>query len=47
VALAWELAKAPIVIPIPGAKRAASTTDSAAADDLVLSEDQLARLDQN
>lgn len=44
VALAWELAQSPVVIPIPGAKRAASITDSAAAADLVLAEDQLGRL---
>lgn len=45
VALAWELAQAPIVIPIPGAKRPQSVTDSAAAADLELTEDELARLD--
>ncbi|MGB3829712.1 MAG: aldo/keto reductase [Ornithinimicrobium sp.] len=45
VALAWELAAAPVVIPIPGAKRAQSVTDSAAAADLELTEDELARLD--
>ncbi len=46
VALAWELALSPVVIPIPGAKRPQSITDSAAAADLVLSDDQLARLDK-
>ena len=45
VALAWELAQSDVVIPIPGAKRPASITDSAAAADLELSADQLARLD--
>jgi aryl-alcohol dehydrogenase-like predicted oxidoreductase len=45
VALAWELAQSPVVIPIPGAKRPGSITDSAAAADLDLSADQLARLD--
>lgn len=45
VALAWELAQSPTVIPIPGAKRPASIADSAAAADLELSADQLARLD--
>jgi aryl-alcohol dehydrogenase-like predicted oxidoreductase len=45
VALAWELAQSPVVIPIPGAKRPASITDSAAAADLVLSQDELSRLD--
>ena len=34
VALAWELAQSPVVIPIPGAKRPESITDSAAAADL-------------
>jgi len=46
VALAWELAQAPVVIPIPGAKRPASITDSAAAADLHLTGEQLARLDE-
>jgi aryl-alcohol dehydrogenase-like predicted oxidoreductase len=36
-----------VVIPIPGAKRPQSVTDSAAAADLVLSDEQLARLDQD
>jgi aryl-alcohol dehydrogenase-like predicted oxidoreductase len=46
VALAWELAKAPVVIPIPGARRPESILDSAAAATLRLSADDLARLDQ-
>lgn len=45
VALAWELAQAPVVIPIPGAKRPESVRDSAAAADLQLSEEELAALD--
>ncbi len=45
VALAWMLAKAPVVIPIPGASRPESITDSAQASDLVLSASELARLD--
>ncbi|MEO6018842.1 MAG: aldo/keto reductase [Knoellia sp.] len=45
VALAWELAQSPVVIPIPGAKRPQSITDSAAAADLELSPQELARLD--
>ena len=45
VALAWELAQSPCVIPIPGAKRPSSVQDSAAAADLQLSADELARLD--
>ncbi|GHJ58328.1 oxidoreductase [Nocardioides sp. OK12] len=45
VALAWELAQSPVVIPIPGAKRPQSITDSAAAAEIVLSPDELAALD--
>jgi len=45
VTLAWMLAKAPVVIPIPGASRPESIIDSAQADELVLSADELARLD--
>ncbi|MCB2174258.1 MAG: aldo/keto reductase [Actinomycetales bacterium] len=45
VALAWELAKAPVVIPIPGASRPESVRDSAKAADLVLNEDEFALLD--
>jgi aryl-alcohol dehydrogenase-like predicted oxidoreductase len=44
VALAWELALAPVVIPIPGASRPASILDSVKAVDLVLSEDEVALL---
>jgi aryl-alcohol dehydrogenase-like predicted oxidoreductase len=46
VTLAWELAQSPVVIPIPGAKRAASIIDSAAAADLELTDEQLAALDK-
>jgi aryl-alcohol dehydrogenase-like predicted oxidoreductase len=46
VALAWALAKAPVVIPIPGARRPESIVDSAAAATLRLSADELARLDR-
>jgi aryl-alcohol dehydrogenase-like predicted oxidoreductase len=45
VALAWELAKAPVVIPIPGARRPESIADSAAAATLRLDDDDLRRLD--
>jgi aryl-alcohol dehydrogenase-like predicted oxidoreductase len=45
VTLAWHLAQADVVVPIPGASRPASIQDSAAAADLELSADQLARLD--
>jgi aryl-alcohol dehydrogenase-like predicted oxidoreductase len=44
VALAWHLAQADVVLPIPGATRPASIIDSAAAADLQLSADHLARL---
>ncbi|GAA1756682.1 aldo/keto reductase [Luedemannella helvata] len=45
VCLAWMLAKAPIVIPIPGASRPESILDSVAAVDLVLTDDEYAALD--
>ncbi len=44
VALAWELALAPVVIPIPGASRPESIADSATAGDLTLTDDEVARL---
>jgi aryl-alcohol dehydrogenase-like predicted oxidoreductase len=44
VALAWMLAKSPTVIPIPGSSRPETIRDSAAAADLELTGDQLARL---
>jgi aryl-alcohol dehydrogenase-like predicted oxidoreductase len=46
VALAWELAKAPVVIPIPGARRPETIVDSAASASLRLDADDLARLDR-
>jgi aryl-alcohol dehydrogenase-like predicted oxidoreductase len=46
VALAWELAKAPTVIPIPGSSRPETILDSAAAASLRLSDDELDRLDR-
>jgi aryl-alcohol dehydrogenase-like predicted oxidoreductase len=46
VALAWELAKAPVVIPIPGASRPETILDSLAAASLRLSGEELARLDR-
>jgi aryl-alcohol dehydrogenase-like predicted oxidoreductase len=45
VTLAWMLAKAPVVIPIPGASRPESIIDSAQAADLTLSPAELTRLD--
>ena len=44
VTLAWELALAPVVIPIPGASRPASIRDSAGAADLTLTPDEVAAL---
>ncbi len=44
VALAWQLALSPGVIPIPGSSRPASIEDSARAVDLDLTDDELATL---
>nr|WP_281360182.1 aldo/keto reductase [Isoptericola halotolerans] len=44
VTLAWELALAPVVVPIPGASRPASIEDSARAVELELTADELAEL---
>jgi aryl-alcohol dehydrogenase-like predicted oxidoreductase len=45
VCLAWMLARSPVVIPIPGASRPETITDSAQAADLALSAEELASLD--
>ena len=45
VALAWELAKSPWVIPIPGSSRPETILDSVQAVDLELTADELAALD--
>jgi aryl-alcohol dehydrogenase-like predicted oxidoreductase len=45
VCLAWMLAKAPIVIPIPGSSRPETIRDSAAAVHLTLTADEIAELD--
>ncbi|HTJ69090.1 MAG TPA: aldo/keto reductase [Actinospica sp.] len=45
VCLAWMLAKSPVVIPIPGSSRPETIRDSAAADALELTNEELARLD--
>jgi aryl-alcohol dehydrogenase-like predicted oxidoreductase len=47
VTLAWELAQAPVVIPIPGASRPESIIDSVKAADLVLTTAELDRLDRD
>ncbi|MBS1888616.1 MAG: aldo/keto reductase [Actinobacteria bacterium] len=44
VIVAWLLAQSPAVIPIVGASRPASIRDAAAADDLRLTGDELARI---
>jgi aryl-alcohol dehydrogenase-like predicted oxidoreductase len=44
VALAWSLSRSPVVVPIPGASRPESITDSAAASALVLDEEDLVTL---
>ncbi|WP_113699115.1 aldo/keto reductase [Nonomuraea lactucae] len=44
VCLAWELARSPVMIPIPGASRPESAVDSAAAADLVLTPEELEML---
>lgn len=44
VILAWHLAQAPVVIPIPGARQPSSIVDSAAAAFLELTSEELAHL---
>ncbi|WGY01753.1 aldo/keto reductase [Nocardioides sp. QY071] len=44
VALAWQLARSPWIVPIPGASRPESVRDSVQAATLVLTEDELAHL---
>jgi aryl-alcohol dehydrogenase-like predicted oxidoreductase len=44
VALAWELALSPVLIPIPGARRVETARDSAGAAGFVLTDEELARL---
>jgi aryl-alcohol dehydrogenase-like predicted oxidoreductase len=44
VTVAWHLAQADVVLPIPGASRPESIEDSAAGADLELTPDQLSRL---
>jgi aryl-alcohol dehydrogenase-like predicted oxidoreductase len=45
VALAWQLAKSPVVIPIPGSSRPETIRDSAEAVDLELTDAELSQLD--
>jgi aryl-alcohol dehydrogenase-like predicted oxidoreductase len=46
VTLAWQLALARVVIPIPCASRPTSIQDSAAAADLELTADEVATLSE-
>jgi aryl-alcohol dehydrogenase-like predicted oxidoreductase len=46
VALAWLLAKSPVIIPIPGASQITSAIDSAAAAPCKLDADDMAALDR-
>jgi len=45
ICLAWELAKSPYVIPIPGSTRPETIRDSATAPDVELTPEEVARLD--
>lgn len=45
VALAWQLAKSPVVIPIPGSSRPETIQDSVKAADLTLTADEIEQLD--
>ena len=45
ICLAWQLAKSPHVIPIPGASRPESIRDSVQAADVTMSAEELAMLD--
>ncbi len=46
LALAWVMAQGPDVVPIPGTKRVAYLEENAAAGDVELTADDLARLDE-
>ncbi len=46
LALAWVLSRGDDVVPIPGTKRRTYLEQNAAASDVTLSDDELARLDQ-
>lgn len=47
VCLAWLLSVSPVMIPIPGASRIASATSSAAAAELLLSDEDIAKLNNS
>ena len=46
VALAWLLARSPVMLPIPGTGSAEHLEENVAAAELELSGDEIARLDQ-
>jgi len=46
VALAWLLARSPVMLPIPGTSSVAHLEENVAAADLQLDDDELARLDR-
>jgi aryl-alcohol dehydrogenase-like predicted oxidoreductase len=46
LALAWVLAQGPDVVPIPGTKRRSYLEENAAADDIVLTAEELERIDE-
>ena len=43
--LAWLMAQSPAVLPIPGASRTETAEDSIAAADLMLSDDEVQRME--
>jgi aryl-alcohol dehydrogenase-like predicted oxidoreductase len=45
ICLAWLLSRSPAVLPIPGATRPETVRDSAAAADLFLEPEEVARLE--
>lgn len=46
IALAWLMAKSPVVLPIPGVTRPESIEDSVGAASITLSDDEVARLER-
>lgn len=46
VALAWLMAKSPVVLPIPGASRPENIEDASRADEVSLTDDEARRLEQ-
>jgi aryl-alcohol dehydrogenase-like predicted oxidoreductase len=47
IVLAWMLARSPAILPIPGASKIPNLEDSVAAAELVLSTEDVARIDAN